>query len=434
MKKYNIGDIITAKNTEFVVISYANKYESKFSVNSYGLKCLKCGTEIDRTTSCIKQSCVHCNSLKVQRPDLLKYLVNENDAELRYKSNKKIKIKCPDCNNIFEKRVSHFTRDGFKCPNCSDFISYPNKFSYEFLNQLGVKNIEHEYSPDWIKPKRYDNYFEHNGKKFILEMDGQLGHGNRTFEGYDDIQGIKCDEYKDKMAKKHNIIVIRIDAKESNVDYLKENFLKNNILNQYFDLNNIDWIKCGLFAEKNFAIETCNLYNDGLSTKDISLIMGVHSCTIIEWLKRGTEIGLCNYNSKTVIENSKKRVVQFDKNLNLIDTYESLSEAHRITGIRLSEICSCCKKKRNSAGGFLWRYEEDSENIKYIKKGENQKKQVVQLDLKGNIINIWKSAKDVENELGIGHSAIAACCKRRYHTAGGYIWRYADEVDNIKLA
>ena len=61
----------TSKNTVIYllckILNSLNKYESKFSVNSYGLKCLKCGTEIDRTTSCIKQSCVHCNSLKVQR-------------------------------------------------------------------------------------------------------------------------------------------------------------------------------------------------------------------------------------------------------------------------------------------------------------------------------------------------------------------------------
>lgn len=37
----------------------------------------------------------------------------------------------------------------------------------------------------------------------------------------------------------------------------------------------------------------------------------------------------------------------------------------------------------------------------------------------------WKSAREVERQLGINHSNITACCKKKTKTAGGYKWRYA---------
>jgi group I intron endonuclease len=55
---------------------------------------------------------------------------------------------------------------------------------------------------------------------------------------------------------------------------------------------------------------------------------------------------------------SKRSVQQFDK-LNQaisLETYSSLKEASRKTGIVYSTICACCKGKRPSAGGFIWKY------------------------------------------------------------------------------
>ena len=37
--------------------------------------------------------------------------------------------------------------------------------------------------------------------------------------------------------------------------------------------------------------------------------------------------------------------------------------------------------------------------------------------------------KDVENELGIRRTSVTTCCRGRYKTAGGYIWKYQDELE-----
>ena len=51
-----------------------------------------------------------------------------------------------------------------------------------------------------------------------------------------------------------------------------------------------------------------------------------------------------------------KKVFQFDLNNNLITEYESSYEAERKTKIKNTNICKCCKNKRKSAGGFIWKY------------------------------------------------------------------------------
>ena len=43
----------------------------------------------------------------------------------------------------------------------------------------------------------------------------------------------------------------------------------------------------------------------------------------------------------------------------VIDTYLSIKEASEKTGVNSTSICKCCKGKRKSAGGFLWRYKEE---------------------------------------------------------------------------
>ena len=51
-----------------------------------------------------------------------------------------------------------------------------------------------------------------------------------------------------------------------------------------------------------------------------------------------------------------KSVTQLDKNGKVINTFKSIREAGRMTGIDSSGIAKCCKGKRKIAGGYCWRY------------------------------------------------------------------------------
>ena len=55
-----------------------------------------------------------------------------------------------------------------------------------------------------------------------------------------------------------------------------------------------------------------------------------------------------------------KKVLQLTKSGEFIREWPSLREAERELGIAKSNICSCCNGKLKSAGGYVWKYPEDS--------------------------------------------------------------------------
>ena len=56
--------------------------------------------------------------------------------------------------------------------------------------------------------------------------------------------------------------------------------------------------------------------------------------------------------------------------------------------------------------------------------GKKNAIQILQFTKDGMFIKEWPSAKEAERQLGIYHSYICACCKGRYKSAGGFVWRY----------
>lgn len=62
---------------------------------------------------------------------------------------------------------------------------------------------------------------------------------------------------------------------------------------------------------------------------------------------------------KKYINNScfkeKKRVLQINKNF-IVNEFESLNQASKITKINISSILEVCNGKRKQAGGFIWKY------------------------------------------------------------------------------
>lgn len=59
---------------------------------------------------------------------------------------------------------------------------------------------------------------------------------------------------------------------------------------------------------------------------------------------------------------------------------------------------------------------------------EKRRKPVVQIDRTNKIINVYPSIKEAKRKTGVGH--ISCCCNNRRKTAGGYKWRYTDEIYN----
>lgn len=76
--------------------------------------------------------------------------------------------------------------------------------------------------------------------------------------------------------------------------------------------------------------------------------------------------------------------------------------------------------------------EETKRKMSESKKGVNNhnSRRVIQYDKDGNFIREWDYIKQAANELGICESSIGACCRHVRKSAGGFIWRYADEIDD----
>ena len=62
--------------------------------------------------------------------------------------------------------------------------------------------------------------------------------------------------------------------------------------------------------------------------------------------------------TRNMISNSKgvNGILQFSKDGDFIAEYSSTHEAERQTGCNQSNICKCCKGKRKSTGGYIWKY------------------------------------------------------------------------------
>ena len=178
---------------------------------------------------------------------------------------------------------------------------------------------------------------------------------------------------KENIAKEHDITVIRIDCKKSNKEYISCN-IKNSILSKLFDLSNIDWDLCDRQATTSLVYSVCKDYNEKNCSLDeqfnfidnLSKEYGVHYATIQRYLKRGTELGLCNYNSKKYIKRTSKKVTLFDDNNNFISNFLSptdclnyINEKYPNEYYNISGICSACKKPSHKYKNFIIRYVDE---------------------------------------------------------------------------
>lgn len=248
--------------------------------------------------------CAYCTNKKVLKgyndmattaPWIIDYLADKEDA---YKytsgSRKKINFKCPDCGIISKKDICSVISRGYSCSFCSDGLSYPNKFSRALLKQLPVENVIYEYKPKWSYGKKYDNYFEYNGKQYILEMDGGFHYKDTSISNVEDVRA--NDKLKDEMALEHGLIMIRINCNESEREHLIE-YICDSLLGQLFNLNNVDWNACREFATSRLVKDVCIYYEEHKlkeTDAEIAKHFNINERLVKSYRKMGQEIGWCS--------------------------------------------------------------------------------------------------------------------------------------------
>lgn len=113
------------------------------------------------------------------------------------------------------------------------------------------------------------------------------------------------------------------------------------------------------------------------------------------------------------------------------EIYYSIAGASRETNIDASDICNCCKGRKNVAGRhpitgeyLHWQYYSD-----YLNETEDDIKKIM---MKSNGLNIvcvetgkvYRSIAEASRELGINTTSIGDCCKGKIKSVKGYHFEY----------
>jgi len=386
--KIEIGEHIEDEKRNLIIIgrearkNISNKGKEIYRL-WYKYKCNKCGWDNgwveEGSLVYQKTGCSCCcifprivvegiNDIPTTAPWMVKFFQGGYDEAKLYNksSNKYIKPVCPDCGNIRDKLIrinDIYNNKTIYCRYCNDNYSYPNKFAFNLLEQLKL-NFEYEFSPDWIKPKRYDFYFEVDNKGYIFEMDGYFHYNNNLMNGDNVNKSKDIDDYKDKLAKEYNIEVIRIDCLKSELEYIKENIVNSN-MSKLFNLSNVNWLKCEEFALSNLCKKVCEMKNNNLLVYEISKLLKINRGVVIKYLKKGSNLGWCDYDAKEQMIKSgeaKGKKVEISKNNISLGIFKSCNnleiQSEKLFGVKLSRsaIVQVCNGKRKTYKNYNFKY------------------------------------------------------------------------------
>lgn len=373
--KIKIGEDFVDKKRNITITNrfYKNhKNKKKF----YTYKCNVCGAtelEIDEYNLLNGRGCSCCygrtvvegiNDVPTTAPWMVEFFQGGYDEAKLYTcgSNEKIYPICPDCGKVKSKTmmVSTIHTKRTICCTCSDGISYPEKFMISLLSQ--IKN-EYVYQLTktvcgWCNDYMYDFYI--GEKSCIVEVHGA---GHYLISGFSSMGGKTLEEekendyFKEVLAKGNGIKnYITIDARKSELEWIKNSIMSSELPCLFdFTENDINWDKCEEYALSNKVKEVCDYWNKGIKNpKTIGMIVKLHPSTINRYLKKGKNVGWCDYSkdkvvfSRNVVNRKKVAIYKDGICLNIFESISQLSEnSIKLFGVKLhvSEISNCCNKK-----------------------------------------------------------------------------------------
>lgn len=315
--KYSKGDIIKDhvyshdRNLLIIARKYIeeNKNPNNRNHKYYQYKCLTCGYDCSMDDFWVNESdlkdgkgCGCCagtkvvvgiNDISTTLPWAIPYIDDINYVYTHTKtSNKKTEMTCPVCGFKKKMCVSNLYFQSFGCPKCSDGFSYPEKFFLNVLEQAEVnfKTQLNKSDFEWCEKYRYDFYLpEYN---CIIETNGAQHYENGWYKI--ELQR-KIDKRKKDLALQNGIkYYIELDCSQSDKNYIKHSIITSNIP---FDVSYIDYDKADLMAQKNILITICKLYKDNpnMTLINIANQYHIHVGTVVRYLRKGRELGLCEY-------------------------------------------------------------------------------------------------------------------------------------------
>ncbi|XZH34234.1 hypothetical protein ACSW8L_16055 (plasmid) [Clostridium perfringens] len=439
-------EVLFIHGNEIIVIGRYINANTKILVKHNSKKCKFYQWETTPSKLLQGNTCPICSNRKIVKgindiatthPHLVKYFVNKEDAyKYSYGSDKRIKIKCPDCGNIIKYRIANLSKDNkITCKLCRDGKSYPEKFLIGLLKQLDIE-FESEYKPSWTNNKRYDFYIKDNN--CIIETHGEQHYEEKTFSscgGRTLEEEQTNDKYKKEIALQNGIKhYIELDCRESNMEWIKSSILKSE-LNKLFDLSNIDWKQSAKFANKNIIKEVCDYWNnrkDGETIVDIAETFNIAQTSARNYLKRGNKLGWCEYKkTQEYINNNMidkiKKVCEYWNNKRENETTVDLG---KIFNLNKSTITNYLK--RGTELGWC-KYDPKEEIRKCGEKSGGYNKRKVEIFKDNQSLGVFSSCSELERQserlfgVKLLHSAISRVCSNKALQYKGFTFKYVEE-------
>lgn len=397
--KKEIGEIIKDKRRDLIITDrerrriYKEKKEKYENEKWYKYKCNKCSNEdwiIESNLITGEGGCNVCNAStpKIKLGintiwDTDRWMVDlgvsEEDAKIHGKgSHDKIEVVCPDCGRNKEVLIYNIYQYKSIGCTCGDRFSYPEKFVTRLLSQTNIQ-FEVEFNKKWSIGKRYDFYLpDYN---MIIETHGIQHYEQTRRKGAKTlVEEQENDRIKKELALSNGIKhYIELDCRHSELEYIKNSIL-NSKMAELFDLSNINWSKCEEFALSNLTKDICDCWNNKEEWETANTIAknnkwGIKDGTTIRnYLKKGSKLGWCDYNSKEEVRKNaincnklKAKEVEVFKNGKSLGVFESATElarqSERLFGIKLDNrnISMVCRGKRKHHKGFTFKYVEKDE-------------------------------------------------------------------------
>jgi hypothetical protein len=152
---------------------------------------------------------------------------------------------------------------------------------------------------------------------------------------------------------------------------------------------------------------------------------------------------------------NRKSIIQYDKQGNFVEKFNSIKEAYNKTLIGRKSIENCVRGESKSAGGFLWKFYKENNFSKIIeqpikiksgrKKGStpwnkgkkieigcnSKSKKIIQYHITGEYLKEWDCISQVVKDLKINRDGIENCARGVSKSSGGYIWKYKNNSLNL---
>lgn len=224
----------------------------------------------------------------------------------------------------------------------------------------------------------------------------------------------------------YSIIIEEIDECDSNFNWqLIEKYWISQFKSWGFKLNNISEGGDGVAGYKQ---------SEELIRKRTKPLIGTHRSE--ETKKKISESSLGKEISQEtknkikdkIINLQGRKVKQYDLDGNFIKTWDYIKLASTSLHIDAANISACCMYKPNhsTAGGYIWRYEEDNSPIIIDKSNY-----IVQIDFFGNKIKEWKNANLAGKELDMKGTNILKVCKNEFVQYRGCLFMFLKDYENI---